>query len=264
MFKKFVALVLAAVVMSGCTRIETGEIGLRIDASKQIQGTELQPGSFNQTIIGEVLTFPVRDIAVSLENKNPLTRDNSALGDLDVTAIYALNPASVSDLWTKQSRSFHTSKDGDILLMHGYMSTLVNNAVYKAVREYDALQVNDKRAEIEEKIKQNTNDTLRQAGLDTSIALGTVQVRAIMPAQSIIDSANAVVRAQNELRVKETEVKIATKEAERMAALAQNSTQSIAYMNAQAGLMIAEGIKAGKVQTIVVPSDFKGMVNVGK
>jgi hypothetical protein len=49
-----------------------------------------------------------------------------------------------------------------------------------------------------------------------------------------------------------------------MAALANQSASSIAYMNAQANLMIAEGIKNGKVQTIVVPQDFRGMVNVGK
>ena len=49
-----------------------------------------------------------------------------------------------------------------------------------------------------------------------------------------------------------------------MTALAQNSGQSIQYMQAQAQMKIAEGIAAGKVQTIVVPVDFRGMVNVGK
>jgi len=34
-------------------------------------------------------------------------------------------------------------------------------------------------------------------------------------------------------------------------------------MNAQAMMNISEGIKAGRVQTIVVPQDFRGMVNVG-
>jgi hypothetical protein len=33
-------------------------------------------------------------------------------------------------------------------------------------------------------------------------------------------------------------------------------------MNAQAQMKIAEGIREGKVNTIVVPMDFKGMVNV--
>ena len=68
-------------------------------------------------------------------------------------------------------------------------------------------------------------------------------------------------KAQNELKVKATEVEIAKKESERMAALAANSTQSIAFMNAQAQLKVAEGVASGKVHTIVVPYDFKGIVN---
>ncbi len=44
-------------------------------------------------------------------------------------------------------------------------------------------------------------------------------------------------------------------------ALAANSTQSIAFMNAQAQLKVAEGVANGKVHTVVVPYDFKGIVN---
>ena len=103
---------------AACTRIETGEVGLRVDASKQIQGTELLPGSFNQTMIGDVLTFPTRDVVASLENKNPMTSDNSSLQDFDMNIIYTINPSSVSDLWTTKSKSFHAydGRSGDWFL----------------------------------------------------------------------------------------------------------------------------------------------------
>lgn len=54
----FIALVVAigAANLTGCTRIETGEVGVRVNASKQIEPTELQPGSWNQTLFGDVLT----------------------------------------------------------------------------------------------------------------------------------------------------------------------------------------------------------------
>jgi hypothetical protein len=83
-----------------------------------------------------------------------------------------------------------------------------------------------------------------------------------MPADDIIASANAVVTAQNALRAKEIEVETAKKEAERIAALNANS-KAIDYMNAQANMKIAEGVASGKVQAIVVPYDFKGIVNAG-
>ena len=40
-----------------------------------------------------------------------------------------------------------------------------------------------------------------------------------------------------------------------MQALSQNSKQSIDYMNAQAALNISEGVKNGKVNTIIIPSN---------
>ena len=48
-----------------------------------------------------------------------------------------------------------------------------------------------------------------------------------------------------------------------MAALTNQSAASIAYMQAQSMLNISEGIKNGKVNTVVVPADFRGMVNIG-
>ncbi len=253
-----------AILASGCTRIETGEVGVRLNASKQIEGTEMLPGSWNQTLVGSVLTFPVKDIAIALENKTPMTVDNSALADFDITVVYGINPSAVAELYSTKSRSFHAEENGDIYLMYHYMTTLVNNASYKVVRQYKALEVADNRAKIEVEIRDTVAQELKDQKLDTSMTLSVVQIRNILPNAEILASATAYVRAQNELKVKSTEVEIAKKESERMAALSANSGTSIAYMQAQANMKIAEGIANGKVQTIVVPMDFRGMVNVGK
>lgn len=245
------------------TRIKTGEVGVRVDLSKEVQPGELLPGSWNQNLVGTILTFPVRDITISLDNKTPLTSDNSALADFDISVVYEINPASVAELYSKKAKSFHQMSDGDWLLMYNYVSTLVNNSAYKAVRQYKALEVADNRSKLEQEIRQHVMEQLAVEKLENSIILSVVQIRNVQPNAEILRSATEYVRAQNELRVKETEVEIAKKESERMAALAVNSAQSIAYMHAQAQLKIAEGIAAGKVNTIVVPMDFRGMVNIG-
>ena len=59
------------------------------------------------------------------------------------------------------------------------------------------------------------------------------------------------------------EVQTAQQEAQRLAMLAQNRA-NIDYMNARSLADIAEGVKNGKVNAIVVPYDFKGMISVGK
>lgn len=252
-----------ALLVTGCTRIETGEVGVRLNASKQIEGAELMPGSWNQTLIGSVLEFPVKDIAVTLENKSPMTKDNSALSDFDITVVYGINPSSVAELWSTKSRAFHQESSDGINLMYNYMTTLVNNASYKAIRQYNALEVADNRAKLEQEIQRQVSEQLREEKLDTALQLTVVQIRNVAPNADILRAATEYVRAQNELKIKTTEVEIAKKESERMAALANNSTQSIAYMNAQAALNISEGIKNGKVNTIVVPSNITALGNVG-
>lgn len=253
----------AVVSLSGCfERIQTGEVGIRIDMSKQIQQGELLPGSWNQTLVGDVMTFPVKDITINLENKAPMTSDNSALADFDITVVYAINPSSVSELYSTKSKSFHTfdEKENDIYLMYNYISTLVNNSSYKAIREFKALEVADNRAKIELMIRDSVNEQLKAENLDTSITLTVVQIRNVAPNAEIMKSATDYVRAQNELKIKQTEVDIAKKEAERMAALSTNSSTSISYMEAQAKLTIAQAIKEGKVQTIIVPSNMTSLM----
>ena len=253
-----------ALTTVACTRVETGEVGVRLNASKQIEGTELMPGSWNQTLIGSVLEFATKDININLENKTPMTADNSALQDFDLTLVYGINPTSVAEMYSTKSRSFHhADKDGNILLMANYMTTLVNNASYKVIRQYKSLEVADNRAKIEEQIRETVMEQLRSEKLDTALTLTVIQVRNILPNAQILQSASDYVKAQNELKIKETEVAIAKKESERMAALSSNSTQSIAYMNAQAALNISLGIREGRVQTIIVPSNMTGLM-IGK
>jgi regulator of protease activity HflC (stomatin/prohibitin superfamily) len=262
--KRIVLLSLAVAVLSGCERIETGEVGLRVGFDKQVNTTELQPGSFNQTLVGSVLTFPVRDIALTLDNMNPQTADNSTLQDMDITVIYSINPAAVGELYTTKSRAFHARDEGgDIVLMYNYLTTVARSAAYKAAAKHEALKTISARAEIEADTAKYITAALAEEKLDTSLTITKVQVRNIQPAANIIASANAVITAQNNLKAKQVEVDIARKEAERLALLSSNG-QNVRYMEAKALQDIAEGVKEGKVQAIVVPYDFKGIINVGK
>lgn len=263
-FIKLSLIGVAVALSTGCTRIETGEVGVRLNGSKQIEGAELVAGGFYQTIIGSILTFPIKDVMVNLDNKTPMTADNSPLADFDITLEYSINPTTVAELYASKNKSYHTEFKGDIYLMHAWMTNVVNNASYKAVREYKSLEVADNRVKIEQQIKALVDQHLQEAKLGTQLTINNVSIRNILPNADILKSATEYVKAQNELKIKETEVQIAKKESERMAALSANSGTSIAYMSAQANMKIAEGIANGKVQTIVVPMDFKGMVNVGK
>lgn len=254
-------MVIGGALLTGCTRIESGTVGLRVDMSRQIQGTELQPGSWNQTLIGSVLEFQVRSIPTGWENLTPQTADNSTLKDFDVNIVYEVNPTSVSDLWTNQSRSFHTFEHGDYMLMRNYMSQVLSSAAAKSVRKYKALEVADNRENIEKAIHDTMVAMLKEEKLEKALTISQVRVTQAVPADDIVASANAAVRAQNDLKTKQVEVEIAKQEAIRIQTLNSNS-QAIPYMNAMAQMEIAKAIREGKVNTIVIPQDFKGLVNV--
>jgi regulator of protease activity HflC (stomatin/prohibitin superfamily) len=250
----------AAILATGCTRIETGTVGVRVGFDRQIQSGELLPGSFNQTIIGDVLTFPIKDVNVTLENMTPVAKDNSTMKDFDAVVVYNINPAQVSELYATKNKSFHAEFRGDTYVMYNYIVQNARNAIYKAARKYEALDMADNRTDMEKFIQEEIARNLAEEKLDGSITISQVMIRNVLPSDTVVESANALVRSKNELKQKEVEVKTAEAESRRMAALANNSGASIAFMQAQAMLNISEGIKNGKVQTIVVPSNFNALM----
>jgi regulator of protease activity HflC (stomatin/prohibitin superfamily) len=263
--KKLFAILAVAMSLSACHIVDTGKVGLRVNFDKTVEQSERLPGSFNQVVVGSVIDIPVKEISVDVTNLTPLASDNSTMSDFDVTAVYSINPASVSDMYVNKNRSFHSlNAEGEVLLMHSYLQTTIRNAVYKVARKYEAMKMNDERQNIEAEILAQVKSTLEAEKLGSSVLVTQIQVKSIAPSAAITKAANDLVKAKSELLAKEVEVKTAEREAQRMASLANNAGQSIAYMNAQAGMMIAEGIRDGKVHAIVVPSDFRGMVNVGK
>lgn len=259
---KFAVILAAGSSLAACTRIETGEVGVRRSFDKTIETTELQPGTINQTIFGDVLTFPTKDVQVDINDLTPLASDNSTVADFDMSVIYSINPTSVAELYIEKNRGFHVdTEQGDTLLMYNYVRQLGRNAAYKVARRYESLKLADNRAEIEQLVRQEIVQQLAAEKLDGQIDVSQVLVRQIKPADNIVASANALVQAQNEQKRKEVEVKTAKLEAERISALNANKGAT-EYMAAMALQDIAEGVKNGNVQSVVVPYDFKGIINV--
>jgi len=261
-YAKVAVLVGLMATASACTRIETGEVGVRRSFDKTIETTELMPGSVNQTIFGDVMTFPTKDVQVDVADLTPLASDNSTVADFDMAVIYSINPGSVAELYIEKNRGFPAeTENGDTLLMYNYIRQLGRNAVYKVARRYESLKMADNRAEMEQLIRQEIIANLAAEKLDGQIDVSQVLVRQVKPAANIVRSANLLVEAQNAEKQKQVEVRTAKLEAERIAALNANAGAT-KYMEATAIVTIAEAIKEGKVHTIVVPYDFQGIVNV--
>jgi hypothetical protein len=252
--KRFLTLsvLAAAVLATGCTRIETGEVGVRVGFDKQVQSGELLPGSFNQSIIGEVLTFPIKDVNVVLENMTPVARDNSTMKDFDAVVVYNINPQQVSELYATKNKSFHTESKGDTYVMYNYIVQNARNAIYKAARKYEALDMADARSDMETFIKEEIVRNLAEEKLDGSISISQVLIRNIVPADSVVASANELVKAKNEFKTEEVKVATARKRNESMQANPMAIPLLMAEAQADAMRKLPDAIANFKGQTLVI------------
>lgn len=253
----------AAVLATGCTRIETGEVGLRVGFDKQVKNDELLPGSFNQTLIGDVLTFPVKEVAVKVEDLTPLAKDNSTMKDFDAIVIYNINQAQVAEIYNTKNKSFHATHNGDTYLMYNYIFNAARNAIYKSARKYEALDMADNRGAMEQEIKEFITKTLADEKLDGTITVSQVLVRNVLPADSIVQSANELVKAKNEYKTEEVKVATAKKRNESM----QANPTMIPLMTAEAQAQYLRDLPAAianfKGQTLIIGGSAQPVVPVG-
>ena len=248
-----IGLVLAAVALtSACTRIETGEVGLRVGFDKQVSTGELLPGSFNQTLIGSVMTFPVKELAVKVDDITPQAKDNSTMKDFDLTVIYNINQAQVAELYNSKNKSFHANHNGDVYLMYNYIFNATRNAAYKAARKYDALDMGDNRTAMEQEIRETVVKTLADEKLDGTITITQILIRSIIPADSVVASANELVKAKNEFKTEEVKVATAKKRNESMQANPMAIPLLMAEAQAEAMRQLPVAIANFKGQTLVI------------
>lgn len=265
--KTLIVVVLIAMFTVGCTRVETGEVGLRKTFNGTIEPGELGVG-YHQTIVGNVILFATKEILLEEENLTPQTKDKTTLTDFDVTFTYNVDPQSVAELYIKYSTTAHLIVQGasEIFPMGAFVGPILRNGVYTAVSEFDALSVNDNRKIIEDNIKKYANSKLEGEGLNGKVTVNLVNIKNIQLAPDIIDSANKVVKTQNELTAKKTEVQIAIQEGLRIQELSkQTDAKYVELLNAQSQMKMSEAIAAAaaKGSTVwIVPSNFSALGNV--
>lgn len=260
---KLLAIAMAVAALPACTRIETGEVGLRVGFDKQVKTEELLPGSFNQTIIGSVMTFPVKEVAVKIDDLTPLAADNSTMKDFDAIIIYNINQAQVAEIYNSKNKSFHANHNGDTLLMYNYIFNAARNAIYKSSRKYEALNMADNRGQMEQEIKETIIKTLADEKLDGTITISQVLVRNVVPADSIVASANELVKAKNELKTEEIKVATSKKRAESMAANPTMIPLLKAEAEAQYLRDMPNAIANFKGQTLIIGGSAQPVVPVG-
>ncbi|MNK09887.1 SPFH domain / Band 7 family protein [compost metagenome] len=267
--KKLILFCLFALTLAGCSRVEQGHIGIRQNWDKTIEQGELTPG-VHSSVFSEVIEAAANEVNLYIENAHPLTADKTTLSDLDLNVMYTVEPNAISELYSGFKARHVVDEHKVVYVMQKYLVTIINSAVSDAVGKYKALEANDNRKAIETDIRVAIIEKLKEEKLDGKIKIGSIIIKNLAIDPALTASNMAVIKAANEYRAKEYEVKTAQQEANRMEILAkQSGPQYVEYMKAQSQLIVSQGLveamKAGRgSQTIIIPADFKGFLNVGK
>lgn len=265
--KKFLKLAFLAVLFSmvaACGRIDTGHTGVRTSWNKQVQQEVVHPGAY-MAVTDSVQQYVTNEVTFIVKDLQPQTLDKTYLKDLDFTYTYQVDSNDLPNLVTTFKNRTLVNGD-DFYPMGSYVDTQIRAAAYAAVSKFNAMEANSHRSDIESDIKIIVAAKFAEEGLDKVIRVKQVTVNNVEVDPKLQEAVVRQLNAVIDNKTKDTEIDTAKKENQRMEMLTANSNngQYIALLNAQSSMKIAEAIANGRVNTIVIPSDFKGIVNTAK
>lgn len=259
--RKFHSLLIAAAMavgLSACGNIESGNVGVRTTWSGEVKLQEERQGTY-VALFDSVREYTAKEITVPLDIK-PKAKDNLSLADFKADITYSVNPDQVADMRIAFANADGHDDDANVYLpAYNLVATQAGEAAFKAVSKFDSLTAHTKRDEIAHDMRN-----LLQSKLDArrpgAFKITNVTISSLLTDKGIEQSIRAKATAENELAAMDAKLQTAKKQAELNEALAKSATKEfIALENAKALTALAT---AGKVSAIVVPMDFKGMVNV--
>jgi regulator of protease activity HflC (stomatin/prohibitin superfamily) len=261
------ALVLvAALAVTSCGTIETGNVGVRITLGK-VNPEEVEPGIYlGLPGISSVQAFSAKEIAVDLNDLTPKARDNLSLRDLDLTVYYKVAPGAIADLYVKYAAR-HAKADGNREFLPAYQLVhgIARNVIYEEASKMDSLVMHTKRDEMAAAVKRGI-----QAELDLNdkavFTITRVVVRALTTDPAIEKAIQESVAAQKQLettrqriQIAEAEAQVEIKKAEGIAKANQIINQSLTreYLQHESNLALMKFAEKGGAATVVIPANMQ-------
>lgn len=214
----------AALLLSACGAIESGNVGVRTSFTGSVNTTEMQQGFYTH-ITSDVQQFSTKEITVGLMDMQPKAKDNLTLADLDLEVYYTIDPSKVSEIKIKYSG--RDRKTGGIWYpAYDLVRSVARAASYDAISEYDSLTIHTQRDKIKEQIRVSTQRVLDKT--DPGIfQITKVIIRDVKTDPSIEQSIKLAVARNKELEAKSIELEIARKQVEINEALTLSLTPEI-------------------------------------
>lgn len=230
-FKKTTSFTLLALValVSGCTQIDTGNVGVERTLGK-VGKDPLAPGVYF-TVFKTVDEFTAKEVSFQLQDLTPKSRDNLTMKDVDIDVYFKTMPAAIPGLYTKyqgdvvQHKQVAQNGTSDLVMAYSRVSREAREAVYKSIAQLDATTMHTKRTELAELVRASL-----QAELDTNdkgaFLITAVNVRNLLTDPAIEAAIRQRAETDQAIQKKLKEVDLARAEAERLIVQAEGEAKA--------------------------------------
>lgn len=229
--KKTTSLSLLALVavVSGCTQIDTGNVGVERTLGK-VGKDPLAPGVYF-TVFKTVDEFTAKEVSFQLQDLTPKSRDNLTMKDVDIDVYFKTMPAAIPGLYTKyqgdvvQHKQVAQNGTSDLVMAYSRVSREAREAVYKSIAQLDATTMHTKRTELAELVRASL-----QAELDANdkgaFLITAVNVRNLLTDPAIEAAIRQRAETDQAIQKKLKEVDLARAEAERLIVQAEGEAKA--------------------------------------
>lgn len=218
--------VLAAVFLSACTQIDTGNVG--VESTLGQVKKEVLPPSIYFTMFKKVTEVSAKELRLQLDDMKPQTTDKITLQDLDVDIYVQIDPAHASEIMTRWPGDVAEVKGEDgVRVGINYVTRQAREAIYTSVSKRGSATVHAERTELAAQIVKLLQDDLDESAGKGWFFVRSANVRNLETDAALEKAIKEAANRQFQINAKQKEVELAKAEAERQRVEAQGIADSI-------------------------------------
>jgi regulator of protease activity HflC (stomatin/prohibitin superfamily) len=223
---KNVLIAVFAIMISACTQIDTGNIGVESTLG-QVKSETMQPGVYF-TLFKRMTEVCAKELPLSINDLKPQTSDKITLSDLDVDLYVQIDAGKAATIMTKWPGDLsEVDKEDCARIGMNYVIRQAREAIYDVTSRFGSATVHTERSRI-------AADTVKQlqAALDAEAGKGMFFVRSANVRNLVTDPAleqniKAAANAQFELQKEKNQLEVSKMQAERQRVQAQGEADAI-------------------------------------
>lgn len=222
----FAILTAAALLLGGCTQIDTGNVGVE-SSFGQVKAETMPPGVYF-TAFKRMTEVCAKEMPLSISDMTPQTSDKITLADLDVDVYIQIEPAKAPAIMTKWPGDFSEVKGEDCVRVGlNYVTRQAREVIYATAAKFGSATIHTERAAIAAAVVKDLQASLDAEAGKGMFSVHSANVRSLVTDPSLDANIKAAAQAQFKLQEEKNKLENARVEAERKRVEAQGEADAI-------------------------------------